>query len=159
MKRNSIIVFACALAVLSLCSQAYASPSNWTEVTRFTGSATQDTDYFVVIHSEWRINWTYTPNPAYPTMADFGITAKDNTSSLVTSIFETGNTTTTGITYVHNWQGTFYLSISVANLQSYTIIIQQDLDSIPEYTNLTLLASLGLAGLALIISKRTRTQT
>jgi hypothetical protein len=121
------------VTILLLVGLVWASPANWTETTRFTGSVSQDTDYFTCTHAEWRINWTYTPNPDYPQFAGFILATKDNQTRLVSYIYQSGNDTTSGLTYVHNKIGQFYLAISATNLIDYTIIIEQDLDSIPEF--------------------------
>lgn len=137
MKRNGIILAVVLATIILPIGRARGSPSNWTEVTRFTGSGseTYTTTYFNCTHAEWRINWTYTPNLAYPNLTMFAIYAypKGENNSFVGSIIKTGSTNTNGTTYIHNTQGTFYLEISVANTENYTIIIEQDIDSVPEF--------------------------
>jgi hypothetical protein len=72
----------------------------------------------------------------------------------VTTIYETGNATTEGASYIHGERGTFYLAISAANLAEYTIIIQQDIDSIPEAQGLIAILAIGCAGALLALLKR-----
>jgi len=151
--RKTITIMLTVLISLILLEVVRASPEQWTEVTRFTGSTDQNTAYFVCNHNEWRVNWTYTPNPEYPTAAGFACTIKDNVSLTIDSIYQSGNETTFGLTYLHNKAGTFYLTIGVANLVDYTIIIEQDLDSIPEYPIGLLFAMLTIALVPLAVLK------
>lgn len=131
--------------------------SNWTEVTRFNGSGseTYTTNYFVCSHVEWGITWAYTPDPNYPDMGGFLIAAypQGETVSYVAYIYKTGSANTNGVTYIHNKAGTFYLTISTANTQSYTIIIYEDLQSIPEFPLGLLFAMLTIALVPLAVLK------
>lgn len=155
--RKTITITLAVLISFMVLESAQASPEHWTEVTRFTGSTDQNTIYFTCSHNEWRLNWTYTPNAQYPTLAGFACTIKDNESLTIDSIYQTGNETTSGLTYMHNKPGTFYLTIGVANLVDYTIIIEQDLDSIPEYPVGLLFAMLTIAiGIATATRHRAR---
>ena len=43
---------------------------------------------------------------------------------MVSTIYESGNATTEGTSYIHNKQGTFYLAISVANIPGYVVVIE-----------------------------------
>jgi hypothetical protein len=123
-----------------LFSSACASAGSWSEVTRFTGAGTANyaTDYFNCNHAEWRIVWSYTPDQAYPNLTIFNVYAypQGENALFVASIFQTGATVTSGTTYVHNNEGTFYLKINVANTQNYTVTVEQDIDSVPEYPNI-----------------------
>jgi hypothetical protein len=52
--------------------------------------------------------------------------------TFITSV--SNSSTTAGVSDIHNNKGTFFLSIFVGYLLNYTIIIQQDTDSIPEFS-------------------------
>ncbi len=116
-----------------------ASPENWQEVTRFTGSGTQgyNTGYFSCNHTEWRIRWSYVPDSSHPEYALFSFLTypQGEIVSYIDFISEGGGSNTSGISYIHNNNGTFYGKVNVANTESYTVIIEQDMDSIPEYPN------------------------
>lgn len=136
-----------------------ASPvwaSTWTQVTRFTGSTSQTTDYFTVSHAEWRVNWTYTPDPQYPQYAGFYLNVyNQNKSEWPVAIIQSGNTTTQGTTYVHNLQGTFYCEITITSITGYTITIEQDLTSVPEYGNVAfILAMLPVSLVVLFVVRK-----
>ena len=114
--------------------------SSWVEVTQFTGSGDYTTNYFTCSHAEWRINWSYIPLSDYPEYAGFTVYVYPrNETSDIARVSQDGNTTTSGTTYIHNAQGEFYLEFLVANLQGYTVVIQQDIDSIPEFSPMILL--------------------
>ena len=137
MKRNAIILAVVLATIIFLIGRVRGSPSNWTEVTRFTGSGseTYTTTYFNCAYVEWRIKWAYTPDPTYPTYAMFGLFAypKGEDISYISSVIKTGASDTSGTTYIHGNQGILYCKITVANTQNYAIIIEQDIDSVPEF--------------------------
>ena len=112
-----------------------ASPENWQEVTTFTGSQSTVTGYFTCNHTEWRIRWSYVPDSNHPEYALFTYLTypQGETVSYIDVI--DGSSNTSGISYIHNNNGTFYGRVNVANIESYTIIIEQDMDSIPEFPN------------------------
>ncbi|MFC1486643.1 hypothetical protein ACFLRN_02995 [Thermoproteota archaeon] len=110
----------------------FASSSNWSEVARFTyaGTNTHTTDSFTCENVEWRIKWEYVPTQfsyfnfdVYPIGEDV--------------IFASVNSAVTGeligILDIHNQAGTFYMKINSGNVEGYTVIVEQDLDSIPEF--------------------------
>jgi hypothetical protein len=137
----------------------FASSSNWVEVIRFTGSGTEHytTDYFTCEHVEWRIRWEYTPNPALPMFALFNVyTYPQGEDTLyIDDIIKTGTNDINGTSYIHNNDGTFYSKINIAFTESYTIIIEQDLNSIPEFPSWIVLPLFLCATiLALIFRKR-----
>ena len=61
-----IVLFFCSCLLGSISGIAFASSGNWSEVTRFTGSETEQhiTDYFTCDHVDWRIRWEYMPEDA-----------------------------------------------------------------------------------------------
>ncbi len=121
----------------------FASQSDWVEVMRFTGSGTEHytTDNFICEHVEWRIRWEYVPHSSLPMLALFSVyTYPQGEDSLyIDSIIKIGANDTSGISYIHNNDGTFYSKINVAITESYTIIIEQDLNSIPEFPSLVII--------------------
>jgi len=62
---------------------------------------------------------------------------------------------TSGISYIHDQEGTFYMDISAANIENYTIIVEEDVDSIPEFTPVTLaIVLIAVSILAVVLSKK-----
>jgi len=130
---------------------------DWVEVVRFTGGGT--TDYFTCDHVEWRITWEYTPDKNYPSLAVFNVvTYREGADVMfIDYIFKTGDSDTSGVSYIHNKDGTFYMKINVANAESYTIIVEQDLNSIPEFTPVALIIGLmTVSASAVVLSKKRR---
>ncbi|WP_455278481.1 hypothetical protein [[Eubacterium] cellulosolvens] len=137
----------------------FASSNNWSEVTRFTGSGTEHytTDFFNCEHVEWRIRWEYVPHPSLPFLALFSVYTypQGEDVSYIDSIIKTGNNDTNGTSYIHNNDGTFYSKINVATTESYTIIIEQDLNSIPEFPSWIILPMFLIGSvIALFVGKK-----
>jgi hypothetical protein len=163
LKASRTIFFAFLLTLpivaVVLCSNVVsATPANWSEVVRFTGSGGESysTDYFTCNYVEWRIRWSYVPDPSYPQYTVFSVfTYRQGEDALyVDSIMKTGGSDTSGTSYIHNKHGAFYSKINIANTQSYTIIIEQDMDSIPEFSLFIILPMFMIATLLAVIVYR-----
>jgi hypothetical protein len=144
------------LLILLSSSIALTRAASWSEVIQFTGSAGQDTPYFSCSHTEWRILWSWTLGSQGLTG---GIVAYvyDNQSDLVTTIAPWIGGARSGETYIHDHEGTFYLSISTTNVASYTFTIEQDTDSVPEFSPvILLLLAIGLPIAIMTAAKRAR---
>lgn len=118
-------------------SIGFATSGNWSEVTRFTGSGTDihTTDYFTCDHVEWRIRWVYVPGSQYPNLTSFSVFTYPQGEDIMYTdvIMKMGAEDTNGTSYIHDNKGTFYMKINVGGTESYTLIVEQDLDSIPEF--------------------------
>ncbi len=146
------------LLILLSSNVALVTSASWSEVTRFTGSGYYKTDYFTCNHVEWRINWNYKPNSSYPESAVFAIYIYPrNASSYIGVISQYGNTTTNDTTYIHNRQGEFYLKFLATNLEGYSAVIEQDMESVPEFSPMILLPLLTTGILvAMVLARRQR---
>ena len=137
-----IIQFTClalSIAILT-CSNVPLVNSSiivWSEVKRFTGSSTEahTTTYFSCDRVDWRIRWSYVPDPSNPGYALFNLITYPVVGSgrWVDYVRRIGGSDTHGTSFINNVTGAFYCRIAVEETQSYTIIIEQDLNSIPEY--------------------------
>ncbi|MFC1487317.1 nitrous oxide reductase family maturation protein NosD [Thermoproteota archaeon] len=134
-----IMVLFCFCVLVSTSGVAFASSENWVEVTRFTGSGTEllKTDYFTCNQTEWRIRWEYIPDLQYPNLISFSvytypIMEGDRGPTYANVINKVGIENTSGTSYIHDYPGTFYMYINNVGTESYTIIVEQNLDSIPE---------------------------
>jgi hypothetical protein len=134
----------------------FASSSSWSEVTRFTGSGTEHytTDYFNCEHAEWRIRWDYVPHPGLLALFSVYTYPQGEDTLYIDSIIKIGANDADGISYIHNSDGTFYSKINVAYTESYTIIIEQDLNSIPEFSSWIILPLFLVTTLFTIILKK-----
>ena len=147
-ERTAVIIAVVFSLILlgSLSSVVFASSANWVEIVRFTGYGTNaySTNEFTCNHAEWRIIWEYIPNSqdsnstvfavfVYPIQQGFrGPTYLD-------SIIRNGAEDTKGISFIHDYHGTFTLNINAVETESYSIIIEQNIDSIPEFHSWTIL--------------------
>jgi len=153
-KMSGLVLLTIMLAMLMMISLVEAT--NWVEVTRFTGSGT--TDYFTCEHVEWRIRWEYTPSK----MAVFTVFVYEKGEDVwfIDSVYKTGDEETSGVSYIHNQKGTFYMDISAANIENYTIIVEEDVDSISEFTPATLaIVLITVSILAVALSKKFKKMT
>lgn len=140
-KKATAILVLVTLFILSiesgLCSESPpdATSGNWVEVTRFTGLGYQQyyTDYFTCDYREWRIRWEYIPEPDSAGFAYFNVIVyPERALFVVDSILSTGGNDTSG-SYIHDMSGMFFMEITAGAAESYTIIVEQDLNSIPEF--------------------------
>jgi len=129
---------------------------NWVEVTRFIGTDGFTTDVFVCDHVEWRIRWEYDPmlvlfwEGIKP--LDTKVHPEGQSSLTVSNI--TGVGSRDGINYIHDNAGRFYMTISTTFLRSFTIIVEENIDSIPEFPSWTILPIFTIATLLIIICKQ-----
>lgn len=158
---KAVLLIALVISIIFAGSNvAFANPENWTEVTRFTGSGNEQytTNYYTCGHVEWRIRWEYTPDSQYPEFAMFSVFTYPEGEDVmfIDTIMKSGGDDTSGASYIHNDAGTFYSTINVANTESYTIIIEQDVDSVPEATTFGILILLIVSSSVGILAYRRR---
>jgi len=58
-----------------------------------------------------------------------------------------------GVSYIHHQEGTFYMNIRTANIESFTIIVEQDLNSIPEFPSWIIMPLFIVATLVVMMFK------
>ncbi|MDI9578472.1 MAG: hypothetical protein QM398_10110, partial [Thermoproteota archaeon] len=84
---------------------------------------------FPITSDTWRLQWSYTPksssNPEFALFSVF-IYPKGETARYAGSLSADGDSQTSGTEYVYEGNDDYYLKIIAANLQSYTITIQQE---------------------------------
>jgi len=129
---------------------------NWVEVTRFIGTSGFTTDVFVCDHVEWRIRWEF--DPGHWHFADLYTlqvtTYKEGESTkYFNQIREPPGGNLSGVELL-NQSGTFYLEIGSGLSDSYTIIVEENIDSIPEFPSWTILPIFTIATLLIIICKQ-----
>jgi len=122
----------------SLSCIAFASLDNWVEVVRFEGNQSTKTEQFTCNNVEWRIKWEFVPSPQDSKLAIFEVFTYPTTQSVrmttySNSIIKRGVENTNGTSYIHDYQGTFYMNIRVVGTKNYTLIVEQNTDSIPEF--------------------------
>jgi len=139
MKLKLICASITFLFFLTIVNVVFASPDNWVEIGRWSGEAFPklaefQTEPFNCNHVEWRIRWLYTA------------TGSPFESILVIKVYEQGNPeyidliykssyfSQSGTNNIHNNSGTFYLNATIANIEEYYVIVEQNVDSIPEFS-------------------------
>jgi hypothetical protein len=128
---------------------------NWVEVTRFIGTKGFTTDAFVCNHTEWRIRWEFDPGQwLFPDLYTLKVTTyKMGESTAYNQIIEPPNGNLKGVELL-NQSGTFYMKIDSGLSDSYTIIIEENIDSIPEFPSLTPLMITVIVGVAVLVIYR-----
>lgn len=137
----------------------------WVEVARFTGSETLPgehlfTDYFTCHHVEWRILWEFAPSSKYLGWAVFGIVVyeKGEDVRLPEYVIEMSKEEESGVTYIHDQEGIFYMEINAQNTANFTVIVEQDVDSIPEFPSWIIIPLFVIATLTVMIFRKRLTR-
>jgi len=146
-----------------MCDNAIGSSENWVEVIRFEGNESTQTESFTCNHVEWRIRWEYVPSLQPTDSIFFSVFTYPREegvrgSMYVNSIMEMGSEKRSGTSYVHDYQGTFFMFINVIGTENYTIIVEQDIGSIPEFPSWMILPIFfGATLFGLIVKKKLKT--
>ena len=134
------------ILLVSLSGVVFGSSTNWIEVVRFTGVRTNSysTNEFICNHSEWRIIWEYIPNSQDSNLTVFAVFAYPikqgfRGPTYLDSIIRYGAEDTKGVSYIQDYQGTFTLNINAVETENFSIIIEQNIDTIPEFPSWTIL--------------------
>ena len=117
-----------------------SSEDNWVEVAKFSQGQHWfgDTTSFKIEYSQWRILWEYEIDLPNLTAFFFEIKQKDS-GQIIDEYFNSGKLDITqGIYNITDQKGEFYLFIG-SNAKSYSIIIEQNIDSVPEFSSLMIL--------------------
>ena len=150
-------------------TQAFSSTedsANWAEVMSFSGDTYEQLDEietFTCDYAEWRIKWDYEPNtdpgysgvPQYKNGMPLSICNENtNLTPYWYFFYDTGvEPQKNGTTYFHDRAGTFQMKID-DNIEEFTIIVEQDLNSIPEFPSWTILPLVLSLTLFSVVAKR-----
>jgi len=97
------------------------SPSTFQPIT-FSGVDSRNTPPFTVNTDAWVIDWSYTTNePTFAVFSFFVYRTGETVSYVESVLFPTQNS---GSTYSYAGSGSYFLSVIVANLTSWTITIK-----------------------------------
>lgn len=146
--------FSCVQFVGAIDVYREETSENWVDVDRFSGGSWWGgTRLFRIGYFEWRIRWNYEPtiDLSSETAVVFDIQVLDSKSELV-ELVRCGEKTN-GTIYLYQG-GEFYLYIIGFNTDNYTIIIEQNIDSIPEFPSLTILPLALITTLSVIVLKK-----
>ena len=141
-KTSSIVVlFSCLLLLVSVPSIVFASSDNWVEVTRFTGSGgVHSTSHFTVDYADWRIRWEVNLSDGSETASFNAYVYPETSEPAIEEMHHTiGTENTTGIKNIYNHKGSFYIVVVTTNIADVKLIIEQNIESIPEFPSWTIL--------------------
>jgi hypothetical protein len=137
----------------------FASSGNWIEVARFTGGGgIGTTEPFTCDYSDWRIRWEIEPIKDSTERTMFLVYVFPYTGSFLRdpwfdSIQHYGTEETSGILYIQDRNGSFDMDV-LASLESYTMIIEQNVESIPEFPQWSILPIIVIAPLIAIMLRK-----
>jgi len=124
--------------------------NNWVEVARFNGTIwPESTEHFKIDYFDWRIKWSYTPrlseliNPYI-----FRLDVKNASDYIVELLFASNQIAGT---LNMNQTGEYYLYIDPMHAENYSITVEQNIDSIPEFPSWTLIAFFVTVSFAMIL--------
>lgn len=112
---------------------------SWEEVISFSGSGDDylDTGRITIDYAEWKIVWEYQSDPGTPDLSVFIVDVYEKQEDgPFLSIFDIKGENMQGFENVVNKTGDFYMIIETNNVTQYSVSIQQNLDSIPEFTGI-----------------------
>ena len=153
-KGTTITVLISLFLLGSMSGIVFASSGNWVEVASFSQGRPWfgDTNSFRCDHVEWRIRWAYEKVSAMLTAFLFDVKLQD-TGEIIGNYSNSGKLDITeGIYNITDYEGEFYLFIGT-NAKSYSIIVEQNLESIPEFPSWIILP-LFLAATAFALAVR-----
>lgn len=89
--------------------------------------------------SQDTVLWHYTPRPLTVEAAQFNLSVytQYEDEMPVESITKVGDEETSGVIPIQGRPSTFYLKISAANTEYYTVTVEENITSIPEFPSLT----------------------
>lgn len=155
-KQTAVLVTVLSLCLISsIPGVVFAESQNWVEVVTFSEEQPRfgETDSFTIEHIEWRVLWEYEIDE--PNLTAFFFDVKNNdTHQIVGNYNNTVNLNLTqGIYNITGPIGDFYLDFG-SNGLSYSITIEQNIDSVPEFGSWIILPVTFTAALFVVIFKK-----
>jgi len=128
-----------------------SSSGNWVEVARFTGMGRLETDSFDCTHVDWRIRWSFNHSielgPLGPPLA------------FTLQVYTVSGERVESLTLNYNRTGSFWLSINEMYVDNWSVIVEQNIDSIPEFPSWTILVvGIFLVSIIVITYRRSANQ-
>jgi len=136
MKKLSLILLTIMLTMLIPIHLVKAD--YWVEVVRFTGEnlGYHTTESFSCEYDEWRVRWECVPNVDF-NLSTFimNVETVESFNKRVDGVVNIGSDVLNGTLYINDNFGRYCLAI-VSNVPKYTIIVEQNIDSIPEFPSM-----------------------
>ncbi|OLD02727.1 MAG: hypothetical protein AUJ07_08125 [Crenarchaeota archaeon 13_1_40CM_3_53_5] len=122
----AVLVIAGVLSSLSPSSRINLTSSNsrtWQTITSFSGSGDKNTSPFQISGTQFRLQWQYTTDiPQYASFSFF-VYPEGETARYADSMSQDG-LSKSDTEYVYHGPGGFYITVITANLQSWSITVQ-----------------------------------
>ncbi len=124
----------CLCMLVSTVGFAFAASGNWVEVVTFSEEQPRfgETDSFTIDHEEWRILWEYEIDQVNLTAFFFDVINNDTHQLVGNYSNNIDLNITQGVYNITGAPGAFYLDMG-SNGLSYSITIEQNVDSVPEF--------------------------
>ena len=125
--KKTVLATIIIVTFMSMSIMSIVCAIEWLTVTTITGSADQTSKSFNITAQEWRLQWSYTPDPQFPSLTFFGVLVYPEVedASFIDSFYVNGSTKTSGIEVINAGIGNYHLEILDANIPGYTIVVQQ----------------------------------
>jgi uncharacterized protein YxeA len=162
MKKINIIFISTIILAVAI---GLVHAQTYNNITTITGSSDQTSNYFNIPSSEMRYEWSYTSSA--PTYAGLYIDVYQQGNDLPVDIMAASTNQTSGTQYIHNLQpGSYYIKVSAANIDSYTITIEAQASATtaptptaPEYPAIIIvIALICIATLSVLAVKKAQTK-
>jgi hypothetical protein len=141
--------------VVAIPTVVFASSGNWVDVTSFNGTMWGgSSEEFTCDHVDWRIKWKYEPTPGNSSVLP--VRFKFNVVEVGAQIIEffippTGQIA--GTLYI-NQTGTFYIDVDTIYVENYSILVEQNVDSVPEFPSWIILPFILTCAFIVVIYKK-----
>jgi hypothetical protein len=136
MKKLGLILLVATLLLLS--PMCLVKADSWVEVARFqggNGGLVVSEEHFACDYGEWRIRWEFSLSkfsnvflPQQYTLTVVTYREGEEGHLVAPRIYEMANGTRSGTSYVYDSYGRYYMLIRSTDLESYTIVIEQNTD-------------------------------
>ena len=93
----------------------------WNTIISFTGSTGKTTELFYIPGENWRINWSYTNGEL--ALFGFFVYPEGETAMFVETLTSMGPSQS-DTTYIYRGPGSFYITLSAANVEEWTLTIE-----------------------------------
>ena len=130
-KSNKALLCGLIVVMVAAIFSIPVKAANWQPVTTVTGSGSQTSAEFHIKGSEWRISWTYTPNPQEPslTVFSFFVYPHGETAAYVGNVIKYGSGETSGTLSIHEGPKLYYIEVLAGNTPGYSLSVEYDADS------------------------------
>lgn len=156
-KATLIVMLFCSCLFLSAPCIAFASSgNNWVEIITFTHSVSGaaflgPTSHFTVDYADWRIRWEINPGNGSEETSFSALVFPDTNESSIDGVGNLGTEETNGTLNIYDHRGSFYIIVQTQNVDNFELIIEQNIDSVPEFPAWIVLPAFLVASLSAVV--------